>query len=407
MGTTDGSSGGEAAEPNKAMSTRRRVSNLPPITVPEDLIKDPPEWARSLIERGVTFDEFVYSVGEAARRNESEADLQILFRVVEQLACTSQGRYALDSKLTSAFVSWLWSSDSRQRSSYRISPAIIVYDPPDLAWPSAWLNPWEGETIWRTHDLQKAGLYNNISAVWQNHTVPFVELFLFDANYLQGSFVRIARVSGPIPQSKIVLDDATLNNRVRSLLASVHTGSERRFGATQALADVVTQRFAQDSSAPFGTVSLLGPPRFAWDGYAESAYFPTKEAGLRVEMSLRLDDNSYGTVNCTAGGAFIYERTGGPEPVREAGGQIWHTVPQPWAGNDTDTVRWSEYLLAVMELLIGGFIPTQIGLIVGPSPGSLRILPGRSTALKPKGAYQWRVVETGHTDDDATIVLSP
>jgi len=46
-------------------------------------------------------------------------------------------------------------------------------------------------------------------------------------------------------------------------------------------------------------------------------------------------------------------------------------------------------------------------VLAGTSPGSMRILPGRSTAVPTPPVTHWGLIELGQTDDDATIVLSP
>ena len=60
--------------------------------VPKDLLRQPPKWAKDLVERGTSFVELVQTVGEVARGTESRAQHRSLLGVVEQLALTYEGR---------------------------------------------------------------------------------------------------------------------------------------------------------------------------------------------------------------------------------------------------------------------------------------------------------------------------
>jgi hypothetical protein len=385
--------------------------------VPKDLIQHPPTWAQSMLERGTTLLELVQAVGDAARQCETRAQLKRVLRVVEQLALTDEGRQTINSVLSPEFISWLTAVVSPRRPAIYI-PAIIVYDDANTAWPAAWLSPWEDETVWPVATLQQVQLDQAISAVWQDNSRPFVELFLFDGPDLQGRLARIARVHTPVVELTLNLDDPSLDNQSRSLLAIARSTTGRRFSATQILGDTVTFAFSQFVSqsgvSQFGTASLTEVPGFSWDGYAtwlnSGGRFPPlpKTAALRLLLSLRIDDVLFGTTTVSAivqFEQFIYKRNGGSNPIEMVDESGSDNLSQPWAG-DFNTPRWGEFING-LGVSIGEAIAQRIDLLAGVSPGALRIFPGRSSIVPNPPQTHWGLIEIGRADDDATIVLFP
>ena len=91
--------------------------------VPKNLVQSPPEWARSLLERGTTVLELVEAVGDAARAGNSRAQLRRVLNVVEQLALMDDVRQTIDIKLSPNFIPWLTTVALPQRPFIYI-PAI-------------------------------------------------------------------------------------------------------------------------------------------------------------------------------------------------------------------------------------------------------------------------------------------
>ena len=388
--------------------------------VPKNLLRRAPKWADSLLERGTTFVELVKTVGEEARRTESLAQRRSLLRVVEQVALTDEGRQTIDQVLTPGFIPWLRAVTLPARLAIYI-PAIIVYENANAPGLSGWINPWEDEAVWPVATLQMLSLDQAISAVWQTNTLPFVELFLFDGIDLQGGFARIARVQTPVPPLELVLDDPRVDDKSRSLLGSVRSIPGRRFSGEQELSGVVTLAFSdwlsQSGVSQFGTASLAEPPRFSWDGYdvwlnGGIIYPPPpKTACLRIQLVIRIDDVLYGTVTATYVVDHMFRRTSGGTPVAWTYQRAWiSNLPSPWRGGfdpPSDPIRWSYYILDLLGLRLEDLLTQHIGQLAGPSPGSIRILPGRSTIVPTPPSTHWGLIELGRTDDDCTIVLSP
>jgi hypothetical protein len=385
--------------------------------VPKGLLRQPPKWAEALVERGTTFVELVQTVGEVARRSESRAQRRSLLGVVEQLAMTDEGRQTLDRILTPGFISWLVAITAPSRLAFFI-PAIIVFENANAPGKWGWITPWDDEEVWPVATLQQLQLDQTISAVWQDNIRPFVELFLFDGPDLQGRLTRIVRVQTAIPQLELVLDAPSLNDQSRSLVGSVRSIPGRRFSAEQELSGVVTQAFSewvsQSGVNQFGTASLVEPPQFSWDGYdiwlSSGGSFPPmpKTAALRIRLVIRIDDILYGTT--TASGVFDYmlKRTGGVTPVAWVEERSFTNVPDPWRGDvSAGDVRWGYYFGQILGLQLTDVLVQGISLLAGASPGSLRILPGRSTGVPNPPSTHWGLIELGRTDDDCTIVLSP
>jgi len=382
--------------------------------VPKNLVQNPPEWARSLLERGTTVLELVEAVGDAARAGYSRAQLRRVLNVVEQLALVDDVRQAIDTKLGPNFIPWLITVALPQRPAVYV-PAIIVYDNPNAVWPAAWLSPWQDETVWPVGALQQAQLDQDISAVWEDNIRPFVELFLFDGPDLQGGLARIARVHTLTVQLKLQLDPPTLDNQSRSLLALARTIAGRRFSASQTLDGTVTSTFSewfsQSGVSQFGTASLTEAPRFSWDGYASwmksggSFPPPPKTAALRTHLVVRIDDIAFGTTTFSVDIDVILKRVGGAKPIVWVEASAVDNLTQPWAGDATNP-RWNAYINTLI-LELGTAFADSIGLLAGAAPGSIRIFPGRSTAVPHPPATHWGLIEIGRTDDDATIVLFP
>ena len=108
--------------------------------VPKDLLRQPPKWAKDLVERGTTFVELVQTVGEVARRPASRAQYRSLLGVVEQLALTDEGRQMLDRILTPGFISWLVAITAPSRLAFFI-PAIIVFENANAPGNWGWITP--------------------------------------------------------------------------------------------------------------------------------------------------------------------------------------------------------------------------------------------------------------------------
>jgi hypothetical protein len=133
-----------------------------------------------------------------------------------------------------------------------------------------------------------------------------------------------------------------------------------------------------------------------------------KTAALRIRFVIRIDDILYGTT--IASGVFDYmlKRIGGATPVAWVEERSFTNVPDPWRGDVlAGDVRWGYYFGQILGLQLTEVLVQRIGLLAGASPGSLRILPGRSTAVPTPPSTHWGLIELGRTDDDCTIVLSP
>jgi hypothetical protein len=258
-------------------------------------------------------------------------------------------------------------------------------------------------------------LDGEISAVWENNRLPFVELFLFDGPDLQGRLARFVGVHTDKLPPETVLDASTLAKQARSLLGSSRNIPGRRFSAQDELSGAVSLKFAQWLSQSgvnqFGTASLVEPPHFSWDGYniwlSSGGSIPPvpKSGALRIRLVVRIDDVLYGTTTAWSEIDSVLQRTGGANPVVLVEEQGTGYLPDPWAGSP-DNPRWAEYFFDLLSIeLSQDVVAQQIGLLAGASPGSIRILPGRSTKVPTPPSTS--LIEIGRTDDDSTIVLSP
>jgi hypothetical protein len=386
--------------------------------VPKGLLHRPPKWVAPLLDRKATYTEVVQALGDETRRSKGRAEYRSLLRVVEQLAQTDEGRQTIDRVLTAGFIPWLTTIASSPLS---YIPAIILYENADGSGHSAWLNCWEDEAVWPVANLQAAHLDQTISAVWQDNNWPFVELFLFDGPDLQGRLVRIARVKSPDTQLVMELDFPGLDDQARSVLGSARSSPGRRFSAEQELQAAVELTFSQWASEPgvtqFGTASLAEPPRFSWDGYYHwlkpwAIYPPPpKTAALRIHLVIRIDDVIYGRTTVSYLSDNVLKRNGGANPVEWGYQATIVNIPWPWRGEipppGPEDVRWGIYIGDILSVRLGNLLEEHIGILAGPSPGSLRIFPGRSTLVPTPPSTGYGLGELGDTDDDATIVLSP
>jgi hypothetical protein len=403
-------------EADGRLSFVRRAPIGYPTQVPKDLLRNPPKWAKSLVDRGTTFVELVETAGEVARGTESRAQRRSVLRVVEQLALTDEGRQTIDRVLTPGFIRWL--AAVTPIPAFVFFPEIIVYQNANAPGREAWMSPWEDEDVWPEATLQRLQLDQAISAVWEDNVPPFVELFLFDGADLQGRFIRFARVHTNVRQLEVVLDASSLKDQSRSLLGSVRRIPGRRFSAEQELGGAVTQVFSEWSQRSdvkqFGTASLAEPPHFSWDGYddwlkSSSRYPPLpKTAALRIHLVIRIDDVLYGTTTASTVIDTILQRTGGTTPIQWVEDLGTINVPAPWCGGiDPGTIRWCILIEDALIRPLSTVVAQQIGLLAGASPGSVRMLPGRSARVPNPPSTHWGLIEIGRTDDDATIVLSP
>ena len=382
--------------------------------VPKDLLPVAPRWAEALLERGATFGEFAAGMGQAARDSTTPAQLREVLRVAEQLTLSDEGRQAVESVLTRGFLSRLTALVPYAHvEAFR--PAMIVYEAPNTAWPAAWLSPWEDETIWPVASLQLAQLDQAISSVWQDNYRPFVELFLFNGTNLQGQFARIARVQSPVTQLELQLDDLTVNNQSRSLLATARSIPGRRFSAKQELDQVVTATITQWASTAtwFGQASMTQPPTISWDGYDLWFYYmgefpvPPKSAALRIEFPYQVNDTLYGATSGQFRMEVLLDRTGGANPISWSISQTHPGLPQPWVGTGLGpTSRWGWVVTGLTAMLVEA-LEQQIGQLAGTAPGSMRILPGNATAMPNPPATHWGLIEIGNTTDNATIAFYP
>jgi hypothetical protein len=378
--------------------------------VPKDLFRSPPSWVLKLVEGGATYQELAQEVGEVARYASRPDEWGELLQVVEQIAVTDEGRRAIDRVLAPEFVPQLVTASATVRAS--LAPSMIVYENADTtSGHRAWISPYEDERVDPVGKLQQLHLDQAISAVWQNHRRPFLELFLFEGTDLQGRQLRIARVQTSVNELPVVLGSgASLNDRTRSLLGSVRNVPGRRFSAKQQLLSLVTSILSQHAQAPFGTITLIQPVQFSWDGYAAWQASPNtlpKTAALRVRVDFRLDDVSHGQFVGFQNWDVVLRRDGGATPVEWVLGSASPGVPQPWAGSvDLSNPRWQRYISRQRRRVHEAFAQA-IGQLAGATPGAVRILPGRSGEVPSPPSTHWGLIETGRTDDDATIVLSP
>jgi hypothetical protein len=374
---------------------------------------DPPSKTAALFTRISTF-HVVELVSEVALRSESPAERDSVLRVVEQLAQTDQGRQTIDRVLTPGFIRSLTAVTGHPRPAFPPRPTIKLYQNPTPPYTGiqAWIDVDEDEEPWPVAFLQAVQIDQAISAVWEDNVRPFVELFLFDGTDLQGRFVRYARVQSDVKELVTVLDPPPgLSKQARSLLGSSRSIPGRRFSAEHELSVPVSVTFDQwrseDFTHQYGTASLVEPPKFSWDGYdtwMNSGYSPLpKTAALRIQLVIRIDDVLYGTTTVSAHFDTILQRTGGTNPVAWAYGTGGWGVPPPWDGTSAN-MRWGVGLDDLLGFL-NTLVAQQVGLLAGPSPGSVRILPGRSTQVPTPTNIG--ISQIGRTDDDSTIVLSP
>jgi hypothetical protein len=286
---------------------------------------------------------------------------------------------------------------------------MIVYENPDTTGRRAYIQHNEDERIDPVAILQQLQLDQAISAVWQDHKRPFLELFLFDGADLQGRQIRFARVKTSVNELPVVLG-GEFNDRTRSLLASVRNVPGRRFSAKEHLLELATSSLSQHSQAPFGTITLTQPLRFWWDGYSNWLARPNtlpKTAALRMRVDYRLNDISHGPLESTQLWDVVLRRDGGAKPVVWVLSSAIQAIPQPWAGSiDASNPRWQRYVSRERRR-VHDLFATAIGQLAGTAPGAARILPGRSTAVPSPPATHWGLIESGRTRDDGTIVLSP
>ena len=124
-----------------------------------------------------------------------------------------------------------------------------------------------------------------------------------------------------------------------------------------------------------------------------------------------VDDVLYGAVTATYIVDHMFRRTGGGTPVAWFYQQAWiFNLPSPWRGDfnpPPGAVRWGYYILDILGFRLADVLTQHIGQLAGASPGSIRILPGRSTLVPNPPSTHWGLIELGRTDDDCTIVLSP
>jgi hypothetical protein len=268
--------------------------------------------------------------------------------------------------------------------------------------------------MWPESELQLRNLDLQIAAVWLDNGRPFVELFLFDGPELQGRLTRFARVHTPTIPLPVMLDDPSLKNQARSLLGGEFSTHGRRFSAASEFTDTAQQFFQTQLSGPWpmGTATLTKAPTFSWDGYSLWRQYGTgpKSAALRVTWDFQIEDTQYGATNGSAYFDVVFGRPGGAQPISASMGGGGASVPQPWAGTgrppDDPSARWVGYMNEVISLYWPWVLGPSIGNLAGPSAGSVFFLPGRSANV-PHAASDWELIEIGHTDDDATLVLIP
>jgi hypothetical protein len=104
-------------------------------SVPRDLIQDPPEWARILIDKGASVPEFLIALGAQARGAQSLEQRKDVLAVFEQFALWGEGRRAAELILGPTFIARLTADISVQINLLRSN--IIVSANYDLQAPSA------------------------------------------------------------------------------------------------------------------------------------------------------------------------------------------------------------------------------------------------------------------------------
>ncbi len=398
-----------------------------PPALAEELVRNPPVWARELIDRRASTRDLVLAAGRAALTARTREERQVVLRTLGLLAFTAGVRDQISYTLGDAV---LWALEDDALDFLFLAP-ITVYDNADISagGPAAWLSLWEDEAVYPEAVLQTLQLDQAISAVsFDPNTPNFAELCLFDGPDLQGSFVRIAQERSATKPPHVVLTPATLNDQARSLLGSVHLVPGRRFSATTLFTASATAAFLTGPSglpAGFGTISLLGPPRFSWDGYEGwrehgPSLFNRKCAALRVEFDFHLEDALHGPVDGT-GIIDVTPVLRSPVPDGVAPHVLSIitrqeiTLPQPWAGGfftgHPSTWRWKHFLGRRLGDVVSA-IAQGVDSLASAPPQTLRILPGRSlqpgySVVFPPAGPRSPLVEAGHTTDDATIVLNP
>ena len=235
-----------------------------PPALAEELVRNPPVWARALIDRRASTRDLVQAAGRAALTARTREERQVVLRTLGLLAFTAGVRDQISYTLGDAV---LWALEDDALDFLFLAP-ITVYDNADIGagGPAAWLSLWEDEAVYPEAVLQTLQLDQAISAVsFDPNTPNFAELCLFDGPDLQGSFVRIAQERSATKPPHVVLTPATLNDQARSLLGSVHLVPGRRFSATTLFTAPATAAFL---NGPSGLPAVFGTIPRCWDRLA-------------------------------------------------------------------------------------------------------------------------------------------
>jgi hypothetical protein len=389
----------------------RRVSSAKERTLmPRDIIRDPPEWVRVLVDKSAPVLEFLAAMDPRARDARSVEHRQELLTVFEQFVQWEAGRRAADLLLGPDFIHRL----TVDKPAMVAPPAIVVFVDNG---PSASLNPWQDEFVWSESELQQRNLDLRITKVWLNNSRPFVELFLFDGPDLQGRLARFARVQTPISPLPIELDEPSLRGRARSLLGGEFNAPGRRFSASAQLSQVAEQFFATAVAglSTFGTANLTRAPQFSWDGYnnwltgQQNIPPPPKMAALRIQWDFQIDDVEYGITAASITSNYTYVCPGTSRPIQWQSSLALLNIPQPWFGGvglPPPAFRWGVNMDDALDLEFAGNLEGLLLGLAGSPPNSMLILPGHSTAI-PNAPQHWGLIEIGRTVDDATIVFYP
>ncbi|MBM4206416.1 MAG: hypothetical protein FJ194_20110 [Gammaproteobacteria bacterium] len=352
---------------------------------------------RSLIQPESSLRDLVYLLGarlhviattgeEKTRRHEESPGLQLAdpLEITRTISATDVGRQLIREILGEKFLQWMDFTDLKLLIWI---PAIILYPGQVSAETAVWLPLWNNEAIWPERELAARGLSQNIAAVWQDNSVPFIELFLFDGPDLQGTFQRTLRVQTPNKAVPIIISHPPGQpDRTRSLLGWSYATAGRRFSAKELLTTLAIDSFNGLSAVSLGTVSLVGEPAFGWDGYAQ--FLATQDpqsriASLLIEWEVLINDVQFGPTVGRIRSTLLLKRSPGAVSITVTGSTTTN-IPAPWRNgtNVANPYRWSWHL-GTSLLSFTTVCRNLLSALAGTALGIVRIAPGRCLTTPP------------------------